>query len=350
MAQRKTALKSTPKVTKVQPTTQQKAVQQAAAGTPTRTQQAANKKAAKNKTALKTTPNVTKTERTPEQQLAAQETRLKYLQRVRPNDPEIKKLQGKIATGKAAQPTPAATESPQPVDPIQQSQNIMTTMGGFAQDFDPRTFQTEYQPQFQEQMDKAYNTVMNQFELRNQRAFEQQKHDLDQEAAMKGWDPSGQNYQTRYREMMDAQNQARQEAQNAASQRAFDVQQQGYQQATGAALMPGQIYGQFADPYAAQQQFGYQQQLGQQQFQNQQALARQQFGYDIKKMQAMPRGGGGGGAAYDPWSQYELNQLGAQYAPQQQQQQQNPWSQAIGSFVGSFGGGLGAGLGKKIGG
>lgn len=220
---------------------------------------------------------------------------------------------------------PPAQQQPTGPTPQGVSQDVYTRMGGFAQQFDPSQFQQQYEPQFNQQMGRAYNAVMGQFELQNQRAFEQQKKDLDQEAAMKGWDPGGANYQRRYAEMMDAQNRARQEAMNSATQQAYSVQQQGYQQATGTALLPGQIAGQYEAPYMAQ----YGAQLGEEAAQKQFGRTKEQMAleqkYRLQAIKATPRGGGGGGGSgYTPYDAYELSQLSAQY--QQQQPQVNPWA------------------------
>lgn len=304
---------------------------------------------AERKTALKNNPSVKKVERTEEQKTAARKTRLQYLMKVRPNDPEIKKLQqqlGPQATPGAAGPTPA-TQGPAPIEPSEAARNVYGNMAEYYAGFDPRTFQQQYQPQFQEQMDKAYNAVMSQFDIRNQRAFEQQKQDLDQEAAMKGWDPAGANYQRRYREMMDAQNQARQEAQNAATQQAYNVNQQIFQQSQQAALLPSQIAGQFENPMMARYTADLTEEQAQKQFGRTKEQLRLEQRYALERQAKMPRGGGGGAApAYDALGQYQIAQLQQQYAPQQQQP--NPGAQAGQAALTSFGAVAANQLGKKI--
>ena len=199
--------------------------------------------------------------------------------------------------------------------------NIYQQQAAYAQQFNPNTFLTQQQPQFNQSMDQAYNAIMSQFDLRNQRAFEQQKAALDQEAANKGWSPSGENYQRRYREMMDAQNQARQEAQNMAMGQATGLQQQQYLQATGTALLPGQIAGQFDLP------------LKQQYAKEMAALENQ---YKLQQMRAMPRGGG---AEPDYYGQYLLANMGSRYGDQGGGQ---------GGLGQGFTSGLGTGLGQGI--
>jgi len=186
---------------------------------------------------------------------------------------------------------------------------------------------------------------MNQFNLRNERAFAQQKEALDQEAANKGWSPSGELYQRRFREMQDAQNQARQEAQNQAWQQAQDVQQQGYQQATGAALLPGQVMEPYMFPYQAgmAQQYNLQT-LGQQQ-QYAKELAGLENKYRLQQIRATPRGGGGGGPTTDPFQEYLNAQTMSRYAPEGAQT--NPYASGLQSFGQSFGTLYAAGLGNK---
>jgi hypothetical protein len=199
--------------------------------------------------------------------------------------------------------------------------NIYQQQAGYAQQFDPNTFLTQQQPQFNQSMNQAYNAIMNQFDLRNQRAFQQQKADLDQEAANKGWSPSGENYQRRYREMTDAQNQARQEAQNMAMGQATGLQQQQYAQATGTALLPGQIAGQFAMPL-------------QQQYAKEMAALENQ--YRLQQIRATPRGGG---AEPDYYGQYLLANMGSRYGDQ---------GGSGGGLGQGFTAGLGAGLGQGL--
>jgi hypothetical protein len=224
--------------------------------------------------------------------------------------------QAKQATKKATRPNLEKTAA-----------NLFQQQAGYASQFDPNTFMTQQQPQFNQSMDQAYNAVMSQFDLRNQRAFDQQKAALDQEAANKGWSPSGENYQRRYREMTDAQNQARQEAQNMAMGQAVGLQQQQYQQATGRALLPGQIAGQFQLPM-------------QQQFNKEMAALENQ--YRLQQIKATPHGGGGG---VDPWSQYLMANLASRYGQQDGGGSGGAW----GGFLQGIGQGVGAGIGNWIG-
>jgi len=251
-----------------------------------------------------------------------------------------------VNKGKPA-PKAAETVTTQPTGPSaeQMGEDLYKQYAEYARNFNPQTFQQQYEPQFNEQMNKAYEATMNQFNLRNERAFAQQKEALDQEAANKGWSPSGELYQRRFREMQDAQNQARQEAQNQAWQQAQGVQQQGYQQATGAALLPGQVLEPYMFPYQANvaQQYNMQT-LGQQQ-QYAKELAALENRYRLQQIRATPRSGGGGGPTTDPFQEYLNAQTMSRYAPQGAQP--NPYATGAQSFAQGFGSMYAAQLGRK---
>lgn len=284
---------------------------------------------------------------TPEQQAARIQTRINYLTKRRPNDPEIAKLRKRLT----ALPQPQQPAAPGPTmdeNIAKSSGDVLNRMAGFAETFDPSKFQMQYQPVYGETSDQAYNAIMSQFDIRNQKAFAQQKADLDQEAANKGWSPSGEQYQRRFRELQDAQNQARQEAQNQALLARQGVQQQAFEQAQSSALMPGQIYGQFEQPYLA----GFAARTAQQTTAQQQAYDKEllalQHKYRIKEMRATPRGGGGGGAGPDPmeaFNRYLLEQSIGRY--QQQQPTTSPWTSGAQAAAGAFGSIFGGNLSRK---
>lgn len=218
-------------------------------------------------------------------------------------------------------------------------------MAGYATQFNPQTFQQQYQPQFQEAMDRARQSVMNQFEQRNSQAFAQERQDFETSMANRGIAPGGPQYNRELQAMTDRQDRARQEAMNAAEQAAQNVQEQAYKQATGVAMLPGEISGQFQAPVLAQYgQAGTMSQMAQQQ-QYQKELAALENKYRLQQIKATPRGGGGGGGGLDPYQQYELAQTMSRY--NQQPQQPNPWAQAAGSFAGSFGAGLASRYGSE---
>lgn len=219
---------------------------------------------------------------------------------------------------------------------------VFNQMAGYAQGFNPATFQQQYEPQFNQAMDRARQSVMGQFEQRTGQAFAKERQDFETAMANRGIAPGSQQYQTELQGLTDRQDRARQEAMNAAEQAAQGIQAQGYQQATGAAMLPGEIAGQFLPPSMAQyQQAANLQTMGQQQQFNKE-LAALENKYRLQQIRATPRGGGGGGL--DPYQQYELAQTMGRY--DQQAPQPNPLAQAAQSFAGSFGAGMASRYGR----
>jgi hypothetical protein len=230
--------------------------------------------------------------------------------------------------------------------------NLYEQMLGQSRQFNPQTFQQNYAPQFQQGMQQAYDNVYNEFERRNSQRMGQEQQQLEQSIVERGLDPSGQAAQDLRMQLSQRQGDERQGAQNAAWQNAQAYQQQGFNQAQTASLMPGEIWQQYQNPYMQMQaqrgaagqsfqdygqaanladmdlrgRFG----LGAQSFEQAQALAAQEaqtqerllrlgIKGDLQKIRATPRGGGGGGM--DPYAAWEANYLGNQIAggyPQQQ--------------------------------
>ena len=143
----------------------------------------------------------------------------------------------------------------------------------------------QFNPQdYQQQFDGAYQNVVDQFEQTNARNFSKQDADFKQMAAERGWDPSSKAYADAYQmQVLEPQQQARQNAQTQAYQTGLSAQQQAYgQQANTYNTQLGaqnQFYGQAANtfnmpyqqlaalnPYYGQQNAA-QMQRGQQQWQ-----------------------------------------------------------------------------------
>lgn len=205
-------------------------------------------------------------------------------------------------------------------------------MAGYSGQFNPQTFQQQYEGQFQGAMDRARQSVMSQFEQRNAQAFGQERQDFETAMANKGIAPGSPQYAREMQMLTDRQDRARQEAMNAAEQAAQGVQQQAFQQATGVAMMPGEIQQQYQAPVMAQYgQAANMSTLAQQQ-QYAKELAALENKYRLQQIRATPRGGGGGGgggmSAYD---QYVLQQTMGRY--DQGQPQQNPWATAAQGFA-----------------
>jgi len=195
--------------------------------------------------------------------------------------------------------------------------DLFQQMGGYASQFNPATFQQQYEPQFGEQMNRAYNAVYEQFQRRNEAEFARQNQDFQQSMAERGLDPNSEAYKTLAKQLADRQDIARQEAQNAATQQAYAVQKQGFEQATGTSLLPGQIAGQYMAPYMAQYGTRAAMDLAAQQQAFNKELAALENKYKLQQIKATPRGGGGGGGGgTDYFGQYLLGQMAQNYAPQ----------------------------------
>lgn len=258
--------------------------------------------------------------------------RVEYLKRTRPNDPEIRRLQGKIKKSgyQANNVEVPPTQPSQEERVVQAGGDVFEQMAGYAKQFDPRTFQAQYEPVYSQEMERARQNVLGQFERRNAEEFGRQTQELERSIAERGLDPAGEAARALRKQVTERQDLARQEALSAAESAAQGVQQQMYGQATGTALLPQQIAAGFMDPYelSMQQRFLGQQQ--QQQFEQQKALAAQKQRYDLELIAKTPRGGGGG-AQPDYYSQYVLGNLAQGYS--QQQPQINPYATAAQGFA-----------------
>jgi hypothetical protein len=211
------------------------------------------------------------------------------------------------------------------------SANLYGNMMERFQGFDPYQMQQQYEPGFQQEMDRARQNVMGQFERRNQRQFEQQRTSLQQQIAERGLDPASPAAQELMRQQNERETFAQQEAMSAAEQAAYGVQQQAFGQAGQLATMPYDIYGStFAPAYMA----GIGAQYGQQQQQQQQDWQARQAELDRRNQRWMlrnqPRGGGGGGQQPPTlWDRIQAERLENGYG----QPQQNPWATGMQGVV-----------------
>lgn len=274
--------------------------------------------------------------------------RIEYLKRVRPNDPEIRKLQGSVKkSGYVAKSVEAPPTQPSQEDRVVQAGgDVFEQMSGYAKQFDPRTFQSQYEPVYSQEMERARQNVLGQFERRNVEEFGRQTQELERSIAERGLDPAGEAARALRKQVTERQDLARQEALSAAESTAQGVQQQMYGQATGTALLPGQVAGQYMDPYMLQQQQTFAGQQQQTQFEQQKALAAQQQKYALQQIAKTPRGGGGGAPPPDYMGQYLLSTLQNGY---NQTPQVNPWAAAAQGGTAAFGQQFGQNLGKKVG-
>jgi len=202
--------------------------------------------------------------------------------------------------------------------PIREGAGAYTDIVGQFKEFDPYQMQQKYEPGFTQEMDRARQNVLSQFERRNAEQFGRERQSTQQAIVERGLDPNSPAAQAMMRDLNDREDRARQEAANAAEQAAYSVQQQAFGQAGQLANMPFEQFQAIQGPYMAGLASQY---TGQ--------AATQQQQFDLEKLReaarlqkAAGRGGGGGGydssAAERQFAQYMMNQYGAQQGGQQQ--------------------------------
>lgn len=244
--------------------------------------------------------------------------RLDYLTKRRPNDPEIKRLQGQIKKAGSNQPAgPAA-----PAEPTRQelTQEGMQAGAKAYQDIvgrfrgsDPYQMQAQYQPIFTQEMERARQNIMSQFERRNAEEFVRQQQDVQRQIAERGLDPNSEAAQALMKQLNVRQDLARQEAMGAAEQAAQGVQQQMFGQSYQTAMMPYEQIQAIQAPYMAGINAQYSQEQITQQQQYDKELAALKNKHMLQQIKATPRGGGGGAQQPDYFSQYYYGQ----YLPNQ---------------------------------
>jgi hypothetical protein len=203
---------------------------------------------------------------------------------------------------KETKPTGPTKPGPKPPPSPEQITNKAFQQGGQAytnitnrfNQFDPNTVQSDYNPEYNAQMDRVRNSYMDQFNRRNEQAFANERTDIQQQIAERGLDPSSPAAQAMVRDMNDRQDRARQEAMGAAEQLTDQRQQQFYNQATGLANMPFEQFSQIQAPLAAGMQNQYAGQRLEQQFGHSQQLANQTFQNQMRLQQDQRRGRGAG--------------------------------------------------------
>ena len=271
---------------------------------------------------------------------ARAQRRVDFLKKTRPNDPEIRRLTQRInkAGGVNAAPPPP-TQEEITEQGFRGSADLYNQMMQRFQGFDPMQAQQQYEPVYSQEMERARQNVMSQFERRNAEEFERQNIDVQRQIAERGLDPNSPAAQALMKQNTQRQDLARQEAMSAAEQAASGLQQQMYGQAMETSQMPYSIYGQtFAPTYMAGigAQYGQQQLTQQQQWQARQAQLDRQAQERIARLSRS-----GGPAGLNPYQQMEVNALNQGY---NQPAQQNPWATAAQGAAAGFAQGVGAGL------
>ena len=196
-----------------------------------------------------------------------------------------------------------------------------------ATQFDPTKFQQQYEPGFQQGLQKEYERIYGAFERQNADRFGREQQQLQQSLVERGLDPAGEASKALNKNLYEQQQIARQNAQDTAMTQAFGAQNQFYQQAAGSALLPSQMATPYLSLYGQQQQMGFEAQQAELERKNREKLARM--------------GGGGGGTNNNEalWAQYVMNQYG-------QQGQKQP--SALNSGASTFGAALGAGITRRL--
>jgi len=247
---------------------------------------------------------------------------------------------GPAAPAEPAAPTPESVTQEGFMGAGEAYQDIV----GQFKEFDPYQIQQRYEPGFQQEMERARQNVLGQFERRNQRQFEQQRTSLQQQIAERGLDPASPAAQELMRQQNEREDMARQEAMSAAEQAAYSVQQQGFGQAGQLAMMPTEMWQAIQQPYIAGigAQYGRQDLSAQQQFAAQEAEKERRNRLQLARMARSGGGGGGGQQGPNLYERMEAGALGQGYG---QGQQQNPWATAAQGFAA----GVGQGVGRWIG-
>jgi hypothetical protein len=245
-------------------------------------------------------------------------------------------------------PKPAQGNEPPPVTPEQITEEGFIGAGGAYQDitqqfrdFDPMQMQQQYEQVYSQEMDRARQNVMSQFERRNAEEFERQNVDTQRQIAERGLDPNSPAAQALMKQNTQRQDLARQEAMSAAEQAASGLQQQMFSQAGQTAMMPYEQWQAIQAPYVTGIGAQYQQQqlTQQQEFEARQNRLNRQAQERIARMS---RGGGGGGGQAGPslYERMQANALGQGYG----QQQPNPWAGVASGFAQGVGAGITQGL------
>jgi hypothetical protein len=275
---------------------------------------------AQRKTALATDPSANKKPVPMDNAATARrEQRINYLKRIRPNDPEIKRLEGLVQQYRST--NPAQQQGQAQLTPEQMAQQGM--QGGFSayqqlanryQTSDPYQMQQQYSPYFGQEMERQRENLMETFNRRNAEEFARQDVATQQSIAERGLDPNGPAAQALMKANTQRQDLARQEAMSAAEKDALAAQQQYYLQAYQTGMAPYAQYEYLQQPYTLGSQNYYQQQ----QLTQQQAFerAQQQRNLAAQERMARMRGSGGGAAAVDPMDAFYDQQIGSGYGPQ----------------------------------
>jgi hypothetical protein len=232
-------------------------------------------------------------------------------------------------------PTQTAPTTPAPPTPeelaeqsLRQGAGAYTNITNRFEEFDPYKMEQEYEMGFTQEMDRARQSVLSQFERRNAEQFGRERQSTQQAIAERGLDPNSPAAQAMVRDLNDREDRARQEAANAAEQAAYGVNAQAFGQAYKTALSPAEYFQAIQSPYVAGLQGQFASEQEKQRFEYEKQLNEQKF----KQAQKLQKSGGGGqsqdGNAY-------ANYVASMYGQPQQPQQSTGQAVATGITQGT---------------
>jgi len=192
-------------------------------------------------------------------------------------------------------PTTPAPPTPEELaeQPLRQGAEAYTDITGQFKEFDPYEMEKKYEMGFTQEMDRARQSVLSQFERRNAEQFGRERQSTQQAIAERGLDPNSPAAQAMVRDLNDREDRARQEAANAAEQAAYGVNAQAFGQAYKTALSPAEYFQSIQSPFVAGLQGQFASEQEKQRFEYEKQLNEQKF----KQAQKLQRSGGGGGGA-----------------------------------------------------
>ena len=218
-------------------------------------------------------------------------------------------------------PTPATPTTPAPPtpeelaeQPLRQGAEAYTDITGQFKEFDPYQMEQKYEMGFTQEMDRARQNVLSQFERRNAEQFGRERQSTQQAIAERGLDPNSPAAQAMMRDLNDREDRARQEAANAAEQAAYGVNKQASDQAYRAAMSPAEYFQAIQSPFVAGLQGQFASEQEKQRFEYEKQLAEQKF----RQAKQLQRSAGGGGSQdANAYPNYAISQYGQPQQPQQ---------------------------------
>jgi len=141
------------------------------------------------------------------------------------------------------------------MSPEQQQKELMSDYGtavnqlyGRYEQTSPEQYMKNYEIGFQQEREKAYSDIVNQFERSNEEQFAREDQQFQQRMLSQGIDPNSGYYQSQYKALKDAQNNQRLNAQFQASQQAYGVAKQAFEQGTMQYGLPAQLSQYYLQP------------------------------------------------------------------------------------------------------